>query len=200
VTPTEAIAACSSLKAQLESGRAELNACRRAARFVRKRALDEFTRTGVGRSVFGVKAVRGKAKSRGKALRLVVPGPRVVADATGCTVTAKVQGIAALVEKGGQTKPHEIRGALGPKIRRLSFGPRGGAHWQTNASKRQVVGTLGFMGKGGHVITPKTVRHPGSRFRKDDFYSRAWNAAIPAFKAEIEKGLQELVQKFPSRY
>lgn len=163
--------------------------------------MEDFTRTGIGRSVFGQKAERGHAKGRAKNLRVVIPGPRVVRQGgSGFLVTSKLRGIAALVEKGGSSKPHQIRGALGAKIRRLSFGPRGGAHWQTNAWNRKVVGTLGFIGRGGHVITPKSVSHPGSRFRKDDFYSRAWHAAIPVFQAELEKGLAELAQKFPSRY
>lgn len=197
MTPAEAVAACKSLKAQLESGRAELNACRRAARFIRKRAVADFTRTGVGRSVFGVKASRGKTKGREKSLRVVIPGPRVVREATGFLVTSKLQGIAALVEKGGQTKPHQITGSRGQVGGSFFYqGPTLKGRRRT----RIISGRLGFMGNAGHVITPARVSHPGSRFAKDDFYARAWNAGVPVFQTELEKGLEELAQKFQSRY
>jgi hypothetical protein len=197
MTPQQAIAACKQLRAELIGGLTELNACRRAARAVRKRAVEGFTASGIGRSIFGARAERGKSKSRNKALTVVIPGPRVVQQGTGLLVTAKLRGFAALVEKGGSTKPHEITGRRVGVMRRYS-NPKQGPLMpfrEGGGRRRAIVGTLTFMGRSGHLVSPKAVNHPGSRFPKDDFYGRAWPTLTVVLQAEIEKGYQKLAEK-----
>jgi hypothetical protein len=74
-------------------------------------------------------------------------------------------GLAAFQETGGKTKPHTIK----PKT-----------------AKR-----IAFIGRSGQLLTPKTVKHPGSRIARFPFLEQAVTANLPTILSEMDEALQK---------
>jgi hypothetical protein len=150
-----------------EMPKAELNVLRRASAYVRRQAIDSFTSTGVGRAIYGAHAIRGKAKGRTRALKVVFPMPRVQAQGSGWMLSLTLKGFAALTEIGGQTRSHPIEARDGVLSYRI----------------------------GGSDKFGKKVNHPGSRIPAQPYLQRAANASLPTLQKEMDEGLAALAEK-----
>jgi ribosomal protein L5 len=150
-----------------EQPKAELNALRRSSAYIRRQTIKAFTATGVGRAIYGVAAVRGKARGRTKALKVVFPMPRVEARDAGWMLSLTLKGFAALTEIGGRTKPHAIESRDGV----LTF--------KVNGSEK----------------FGKKVKHPGSQMPAQPYLQRAADASLPVLQKEMDEGLAELADR-----
>lgn len=110
-------------KYERELPKANVRALRRGLHFARNLALERFRSTGIGRSIFGDRKGRSKARSL-SGLRPIVTRSRVRSRGGGILEGGIVaRGIAGLMETGGRTKAHLIKRRRGKLLSRAIHHP-----------------------------------------------------------------------------
>ena len=149
--------------AEREKDRPIVNGIRRGMHIARNIAAEEFKKQGVGRGIFVTSPKKDK-----KSIRLIIKRERVRKVGERFEAGLLLRGFAALQEKGGQTKSHEIK---------------------PSTAKRLV------FPLGGRVIVTKRVRHPGSRIPAHPFVRRSIELALARMREEVLRGLQATAEK-----
>lgn len=143
-----------------------IRALRRTGTAVQAAAVELFRRQGVGRSVFGKKAVGARKIIRRSKLRIYSDGS--------LGLPIKAYGLAEIQETGGRTKPHVIK----PKLKKiLKFGIAGG------------------FGFGGDAVFAKEVQHPGATHPAMPFLERAARQESGRFRVAMETELAAAMAK-----
>jgi len=141
-----------------DAPREQINAIRRAMTFARSIVIKRVRSTGVGRALWGRK---------GSGARLMVPRQRVTRSGGVIHGGLLLRGLAAMIDAGGRTLPHEIK----PKKARVLANTVSG------------------------FFSATAVRHPGSRIAAEAFSEAAMREALPRITEEIDKGLQRLADR-----
>lgn len=168
-----------------------LNAVRRGTRFVRNEVHGEYIKRGIGRALY---EGRGTRILGGSSLATIIKQGRTKYSKDGETIETSVyaKGTAALVQQGGSTKPHEIKPSLDKfrtSTKKRQYELIAFKQYQGRNAYGDLKGVLSnFKGKGG-FLARGTVKHPGSRFKRDDFLGRGSARGGPKFQAEVAKGM-----------
>ena len=160
MTPEQARRAIAKLPGQFD--RVVANAFRRGTRRIREDAIKRLTSGGVGRKLWGKKP---------KGARAQVKQGKIVTRGAGVSTEFVVQGMAALQDQGGRTKPHPI-----PKSARALEAARA----------RGKVFHLKSLGNVFVSVKNKPIQHPGSNVARRPFMDPAISAGSPAIDKDIE--------------
>lgn len=166
---------------------------RRATRALRNEIHAEYIKRGIGRALY---EGRGTRILGGSQLKTIIKAATTRHRGDVIETAVYVKGTAALVATGGKTKEHDIKPSL-DKFRTSSRQ----SQYHLIAHKAYTGGNAyadlkGVMssGKGGKFIAAGTVRHPGSRFKKDGFMDRGAARGLPRFKEEVTKGMAKVAE------
>lgn len=165
ISPGEAAKRFRTLAQEID--RQTVNAIRRGQHAARKLAFAEFAKTGIGRA-FDKRKKNGQLRDSTSQARAVIKRERVKKVGTVYIADLRLKGFAALVEAGGQTRPHMIRPKNKPALA-----------WQATSGA--------LAGKWLRFRQP--VQHPGSRIPRQPFAAAAARRAGPEFGREVEVGL-----------
>ncbi len=154
----------------IQSTKAVEGGIRRGMYYAAKLALKGVQSTGIGRGSQGNYSIsgldprqKGVSQIKAKHIRMFIKRVRLVHRGNQWQSGLEAVGFAALIEKGGHTKPHQIR-ARGRVL--------------ANPKTKQVFG--------------KAVNHPGSRVPRQPYLGAAMTAAQPRIVAEIDKGFTNI--------
>jgi hypothetical protein len=160
-----------------------------AAIGTKERAMRRFAGMGIGRRFF-MGLTRGRMQGPGdvRKLKSFFKVDRLVDLQRAFVTDVIAKNLAGIQEVGGRTKAHEID-AVAVKARRAiteGGGRQGFLKYTKRGSKGRIVRLeeqprLAFVGRGGRIMQPRRVRHPGGLLRKK-----------PAIEPEIPQALAEL--------
>lgn len=149
----------------LELPKLRENAVRAALNSARNAAVKYFMSRGVGRRIWGG---GGRFKKDAKSVRRIINRVRLKKlGASDFETGLHAHGMAALVETGGRTKAHTIRGRRG---------------------------LLKFQGPEGTVYT-RVVNHPGSQMQRDPYLERAVPVLNREYPSKLESGIERFKRK-----
>lgn len=110
-------------------------------------------------------------EKKAQGLKVIIKRDRTRQEGDAFLGGLRLRGMAAMQEIGGKTAAHLI------------------------VAKRARGGLLGFLGPNGHVITPKSVHHPGSRIPAMPSAGPAQPLVEARAVQELEKGLLAAITK-----
>lgn len=174
ISPKEGAARFRSLEKEIQNE--SVKALRRATHAWRKKAFLLFSQRGLGR-VFGETAVLGTASQRAstKQAKVIIKRERVTKTGEGLFQTGlRLRGFAALVERGGRTRPHEIRAREGV----LGVPPQG----------------LGLNARGKAIFATRVNQRLGARIRREPFVEDAGRQSEGEFKRQMEIAAQRSIE------
>lgn len=164
MSPSEAAVKMRELAGEKGLKRVIVNSIKRGMTVGRKDALAKLRASGVGRAL----TLQRKKRGPTNVPPLIVTVGKVRQNGTEYTSSLQEKGMAALIEKGGHTKPHRIT-AKASKL--LRFGS--GARWSF----------------------AKVVSHPGSIVPRNAHLEHAAKVAGEAVPGQIDAGFTAAVQK-----
>ena len=133
----------------------------------RVEAVNELTQRGIGRSLWGW--APKSARRRMRKPRVWVPAAPRVEDGQILGIIG-AYGIAAMVELGGQTRPHEINTMKG--------------------LKRNRGGVLAFRSRSGAQVFARRVHHPGGSIPSRPYLEVGQEVMVQRFHVSAEREMQ----------
>lgn len=145
-----------------------LDAVRRGLKPGREFALQELRGTRLGQAIFGNR----KKAAKGMVRQNLIGSSARRRSETVFEGSLRAKGLAALIEKGGKTKPHKIKAWRGKFLVFKATGRSGGF--------------LGLRKRSGLIAVP-AVNHPGAPVPREPFLRRSMERAAPKIRAEVSR-------------